>query len=131
MFRKGNSYKVVFYTSTTPRLETSIVVSKMMYEAESIFVDDLSSMGCGMMMMMMTTMMMIMIIMIVSFSAVLRDEDDLDIDAIIEMNKETLPRLPDISTTGGPLKSKMKGLKGNPADDEETRKGKSYIPVDE
>ena len=52
-----------------------------------------------------------------------REEDDLDIDAIIEMNKDTLPRLPDISTTTGPLKSKMKGLKGNPADDEESRKG--------
>ena len=49
-----------------------------------------------------------------------REEDDLDIDAIIEANKETLPVLP--PTPVGPLK--MKGLKGNAVDDEETRKGK-------
>lgn len=59
----------------------------------------------------------------ITFQNTHRDEDGLDIDAIIEANKEALPKLPDPSTVG-PLKSKMKGLKGPPADDEEARKGK-------
>lgn len=95
-----------------------------------------------------------------------REDDDLDIDAIIEANKETLPKLPgafirliclryfgcDVAivneltddflfctharprtpgteTPVGPLKTKMQGLKGNPADDEETRKGPGVCAV--
>jgi histone-lysine N-methyltransferase SETD3 len=77
----------------------------------------------------------------------LLEDDDLDIDAIIEANKETLPILPDIPTnyepaTGltveeavkkpvgpagdgvGPLRSKMKGLKGSNDADEENRKAR-------